>query len=71
MIKYIMATFFDKKIMERKDKVLTFVGENRHVLSLKDRAKSSNDLSSTALSEYFEKVVGLNTKERLDYNNLF
>ena len=57
--------------MERKDKVLTFVGENRHVLSFKDRARSSNSLSSTALSEYFEKVVGLNTKERLDYNNLF
>ena len=66
-----MATFFDKKKIQRKNKILTFVGKNRQVVSLKDRTRPSASLNSTALSEYFEKVVGLNTKERLDYNNLF
>ena len=72
MIKYILETFFDKKKEEtKKSKILTFVGENRQGVLFQDRRKSSTTLNTTALSEYFDKVAGLNTKERLDCTNLF
>ena len=72
MIKYILETFFDKKKEEtKKSKILTFVGENRQGVLFQDRRKSSTTLNTTALSEYFDKVAGLNTTERLDCTNLF
>ncbi|MBE5737910.1 MAG: hypothetical protein E7348_05860 [Clostridiales bacterium] len=72
MINYILETFFDKKKVEsKKNKILTFIGENRQAVSFQDRRKPSITLNATALSEYFDKVAGLNTKERLDYTNLF
>ena len=72
MIKFILATFFDKKKVEgKKNKILTFVGENRQALSVIDRRNVAISINTTDLSKYFDKVVGLNTKERMDYTNLF
>lgn len=72
MINYILTTFFDKKKVERKEnKILTFVGKNRVIVSTQDRKRPSISLSPTALSEYFDKVVGLNTEERLNCTNIF
>ena len=45
--------------------------KNRQGVLFQDRRKSSTTLNTTALSEYFDKVAGLNTKERLDCTNLF
>ena len=72
MINYILTTFFDKKkVSAKNDKILTFIGKNRQAVIINDRTRPSLCLNATALSEYFDKVAGLNTKERLDYTNLF